>query len=67
MAIVCSTLESEAAELGAEDDIAEYLKELGVAETGLDQVIRLSSSLLGMNTFYTVGPQGGCPLASSRW
>ena len=55
---MCATIESEAAELGSEDDIAGYLKELGMEETGLSQVIRLSSELLGMHTFYTVGPQG---------
>jgi GTP-binding protein YchF len=36
---------------------AEYLKELGLEETGLTRVIRAGYELLGLKTFFTVGPK----------
>ena len=36
---------------------AEYLGELGLAETGLARVIRAGYALLGLKTFFTVGPK----------
>ena len=47
------------AELVAMDpgDRAEYLKELGLAETGLARVIRAGYELLGLKTFFTAGPK----------
>ena len=38
------------------DDAAEFMSELGIAESGLDQVIRRSFELLGLIPFFTVGP-----------
>jgi GTP-binding protein YchF len=38
------------------DDAAVFMKDLGIAESGLDRVIRLSFSLLGLMPFFTVGP-----------
>ena len=35
---------------------AEFLESFGLAETGLDAVIRESSALLGLRTFFTTGP-----------
>jgi ribosome-binding ATPase YchF (GTP1/OBG family) len=36
---------------------AEYLSELGLTESGLARVIRAGYQLLGLNTFFTVGPK----------
>jgi hypothetical protein len=57
MANVCVSLEAEASTLGSEEEITGFLKELGMEETGLAQVVRHSTDLLGMHTFYTVGPK----------
>ncbi len=37
-------------------DAAEFMNDLGIAESGLDRVIRLSFNLLGLMPFFTVGP-----------
>ena len=38
------------------DDAAAFMSDLGIAESGLDQVIRRSFELLGLMPFFTVGP-----------
>ena len=52
--VVCNKLESEIAELQA-DEKAEFLQEMGMAEPGLDRVIRAGYKLLGLQTFFTAG------------
>ena len=47
-------LEAELAEL-AEADRAEFLKEAGIAESGLDRLIHAGYHLLGLATFFTSG------------
>jgi ribosome-binding ATPase len=37
-------------------DAAEFMSDLGIAESGLDKVIRRSFELLGLIPFFTVGP-----------
>ena len=37
-------------------DAAEFMNDLGITESGLDQVIRRSFELLGLMPFFTVGP-----------
>ncbi len=51
---VCARLELEIAGL-EEDDAAAFLAEIGLAESGLDRVIRASYELLGYVSFFTVG------------
>ncbi|HYM42829.1 MAG TPA: redox-regulated ATPase YchF [Steroidobacteraceae bacterium] len=53
---VCASLEAEIAQL-AEGDRADFLAELGLAEPGLDRVIRAAYALLGLQTFFTAGPK----------
>lgn len=48
-------LEEEIANL-PEDEQAEYIKELGLKESGLDKLIRTSYKLLHLITFLTTGP-----------
>jgi GTP-binding protein YchF len=48
-------IEMELGELEAED-AATFMTELGIAESGLERVIRLSYTLLGLISFLTAGP-----------
>ena len=48
-------IEMELGELDA-DDAATFMEELGIAESGLERVIRLSYQLLGLISFLTAGP-----------
>ena len=51
---VCAKLESEIAELDGEEK-AMFLEELGIAESGLDRLIKASYALLGLISFLTSG------------
>ena len=53
---VCAALEGELAQLEG-DDKNEFLADLGLAEPGLNRVIRAGYALLGLQTFFTAGPQ----------
>jgi ribosome-binding ATPase len=48
-------IESELAEL-ADEERAEYMKELGVKESGLDRLAKEAYKLLNLQTFFTAGP-----------
>ncbi len=54
--VVCAKIESEIAELDDEEK-AMFLQELGIEESGLDQLIRATYSLLGLATYFTAGVQ----------
>jgi GTP-binding protein YchF len=49
-------IESELAEL-SDDERKEYLKELGLPESGLDKIIKQAYKTLGLITFITAGPK----------
>jgi len=51
---VCAAIEAEIAELD-EADKAEFLKEIGQSESGLDRVIHAGYKLLGLQTYFTAG------------
>ena len=51
---VCAAIEAEIAQL-EEADRADFLKELGLAEPGLNRVIRGGYTLLGLQTYFTAG------------
>ena len=53
---ICARIEEEIAELDPEEKDA-FLEELGIKESGLDQLIRKSYHLLGLATFFTAGVQ----------
>ena len=53
---VCAAIEAEISQL-EEADKGEFLAELGLAEPGLDRVIRAGYRLLGLQTYFTVGPK----------
>jgi GTP-binding protein YchF len=48
-------IESELAEL-ADEERAEYMKELGITESGLDRLAKAAYKLLNLITFFTAGP-----------
>lgn len=54
--VVCAKIEEEIAEL-EEDEKAMFLEELGIAESGLDQLIRAAYDLIGLATYFTAGVQ----------
>lgn len=54
--VICAEIEAEIAELEGEEK-AMFLEELGIKESGLDQLIKASYSLLGLATYFTAGPQ----------
>ncbi len=54
--VVSAAIEAELVAMDAEER-GEYLKELGLEETGLARVIRAGYALLGLKTFFTVGPK----------
>jgi hypothetical protein len=54
--VVSAAIEAELVAMEPEER-AEYLQELGLEETGLARVIRAGYELLGLKTFFTVGPK----------
>ncbi|WP_096438000.1 redox-regulated ATPase YchF [Alteribacter populi] len=54
--VVCAKIESEIAELEG-DEKQEFLDDLGIAESGLDQLIKAAYNLLGLETYFTAGKQ----------
>ncbi|MGN7477734.1 redox-regulated ATPase YchF [Solibacillus silvestris] len=53
---ICAKIEEEISEL-EDDEKKEFLNELGIPESGLDQLIKASYSLLGLATYFTAGVQ----------
>ena len=54
--VVSAAIEAEVSQL-PEQDRAEFLAGLGLADSGLDRVIRAGYGLLGLSTYFTVGPK----------
>lgn len=53
---ICSRMEEELSELEPKEKI-EFLEEYGIKESGLDQLIRATYALLGLETYFTCGPK----------
>jgi ribosome-binding ATPase len=53
---VCAAIEAEIAQLD-EAERADFLKDLGLNEPGLNRVIRAGYELLGLQTYFTAGPK----------
>ena len=56
MVVVSAAIEAEVSQL-PEADRAEFLDGLGLVDSGLDRVIRAGYALLGLVTYFTVGPK----------
>ncbi|SNS94867.1 hypothetical protein SAMN05446037_102914 [Anaerovirgula multivorans] len=54
--VICAKIEAEIAELD-EDEKAMFLEELGLKQSGLDQLVKASYSLLGLISYLTAGPK----------
>jgi ribosome-binding ATPase len=54
--VVSAAIEAEVAQLPL-DERGEFLASLGLSDSGLDRVIRTGYDLLGLITFFTVGPK----------
>src|SRR5690606_27478573 len=54
--VICAKIEEEISELDPEEKEV-FLQELGIEESGLDQLIRKAYHLLGLATFFTAGEQ----------
>jgi ribosome-binding ATPase len=53
---ICAALEAQIADLPDEDKQV-FLADLGLAEPGLDRLIRAAYDLLGLQTYFTAGPK----------
>lgn len=51
---ICAALESEIAEL-SDDDKKVFLEDIGLAEPGLNRLVRAAYDLLGLQTYFTAG------------
>ena len=52
---ICAKLEADISELDDPEEKAMFMEELGLAESGLDRLIRSSYTLLGLISFLTAG------------
>jgi ribosome-binding ATPase len=54
--VISARIEEEISQL-APDEAAMFLDEMGLTEAGLDRLIRAGYTLLGLQTYFTVGPK----------
>ena len=54
--VISARIEEEISQL-APDEAAMFLEEMGLHEAGLDRLIRAGYELLGLQTYFTVGPK----------
>lgn len=55
--VISSKIEMEISQIVDADERKMFLDDLGLTESGLDQVIKTGYETLGLQTFYTVGPK----------
>ncbi|NLD87421.1 MAG: redox-regulated ATPase YchF, partial [Clostridiales bacterium] len=53
---ICAEIEQDISEL-PEEDKQVFLEELGISESGLSRLIKISYDLLGLMSYFTVGPK----------
>ncbi|MDZ4093462.1 MAG: redox-regulated ATPase YchF, partial [Paracoccaceae bacterium] len=54
--VISARIEEEISQLPA-DEAAMFLEEMGLHEAGLDRLIRAGYQLLGLSTYFTIGPK----------
>jgi ribosome-binding ATPase len=54
--VISARIEEEISQLAA-DEAAMFLEEMGLHEAGLDRLIKAGYQLLGLSTYFTVGPK----------
>ncbi len=57
MVVLSGAMEAEIAELDDEEERTAFLEDLGLSESGLDRMAQAAFSLLGLQTYFTVGPK----------
>ena len=57
MVIICAAIESEIAQLDSDEEKTEFLETMGLAEPGLNRIIRAGNKLLKLQTYFTAGPK----------
>lgn len=55
--VISAAIEAEVAQLSSEEEQKEFLEALNLKETGLNRIIKVGYSLLGLLTFFTSGPK----------
>ncbi|HEX4333516.1 MAG TPA: redox-regulated ATPase YchF, partial [Usitatibacter sp.] len=53
---ICAKIEAEIADLSGEEKLV-FLSDLGLAEPGLNRLVRATFDLLGLQTYFTAGPK----------
>ncbi len=54
--IISAAIEAEISAMETDEEKREFLEAMGLAETGLSRIIRAGYDLLGLVTYFTVGP-----------
>ena len=54
--VIAGALEAEIAELDNPDDRLAFLADAGLAEPGVDKLVRAAYKMLNLQTFFTIGP-----------
>lgn len=52
---ICGKIESEISQLETDEEKKEFLGDMGLEESGLDQLIKAGYDTLGLNTYFTAG------------
>lgn len=55
--VISAAIEAEISQLPTEAEKAEFLETIGLEEAGLNRIIRAGYALLGLQTYFTVGPK----------
>ncbi|MBN8511855.1 MAG: redox-regulated ATPase YchF [Rickettsiales bacterium] len=55
--IISSKIEAEIALLESQEEKLDFLQSVGIEETGLSKIIKSAYSLLGLSSFFTIGPK----------
>ena len=54
--VIAGAIEAEIADLESKEDRLAFIKDAGLAEPGVDKLVRAAYKMLNLQTFFTVGP-----------
>ncbi len=55
--VISAAIEEEIAQMDSAEDQAEFLESMGLDDSGLNKIIKAGFTLLGLQTYFTVGPK----------
>lgn len=55
--VISAAIEEEIAQMDSAEDKAEFLESMGLDDSGLNKIIKAGFTLLGLQTYFTVGPK----------